>query len=200
MSSSLWQHGPKWLTTPHQWPSSPPTLPTLALAAAVATEFVPIEQPPPDLGLHCIIFINRHGSLNKLLSVTAHVFHFVNNLRAPLQQKQCRPITADKLHKMNLQWVKDTQLTVYRKEINNLQLIVKQPKTPRAPVVHQLRLFLGCGGRIHNAPVSETTKFPYLLPSRYSLSRLVILDIHVRLCHSGTRPSPSVIVVRLPLQ
>ena len=191
MSSSLWQHGPQWLTTPHQWPSSPPTLPTLALAAAVATEFVPIEQPPPDLGLHCIISINRHGSLNKLLSVTACVFRFVNNLRVP-PQKQCGPITAEELHKMNLKWVKDTQLTVYRKEINNLQLIMKQPKTPRVPLVRQLRLFLDtdgllrCGGRIHNAPVSEITKFPYLLPSRHSLSRLVILDIHVRLCHSGT--------------
>ena len=115
MSSSLWQHGPKWLTTPNQWPSSLlPPLPSLALAAAVATEFVPTEQPPPDMGLHCIISINRHGSLSKLLSVTAYIFRFVNNLRAPPQQKQCGPITAEELHKMNLQWIKDTQRTVYQ--------------------------------------------------------------------------------------
>ena len=62
---------------------------------------------------------------------------------------------------------------------------MKHPKTPRTLLVRQLRLFLDtngllrCGGRIHNAPVSETIKFPYLLPSRHSL-------IHVRLCHSGT--------------
>lgn len=55
MSSSLWQQGPKWLTIPHQWPSPQlPPLQPLVLAAAVATEFVPIEQAPPDLGLHCI--------------------------------------------------------------------------------------------------------------------------------------------------
>ena len=121
MSSSQWQHGPKWLTTLHQWPSLTPPLPSLALATAVATEFVPIEQPPPNLGLHCIFLSNHHSSLNKLLSVTAHIFRFANNLRAPPQQKQYGPITAEELHKMNLQWVKDTQQTVYRKEINNLQ-------------------------------------------------------------------------------
>ena len=99
---------------------------------------------------------------------------------------------AEEFYRVNLQWVKDTQQAVYRKEINNLQLIVKQPKTPRVTLVRQLRLFLDadgllrCGGRIHNAPVSEATKFPYLLPSKHLLSRLIILDIHVRLCHSGT--------------
>ena len=69
LSSSLWQHGPKWLTTPSQWPSfQPPPLPPLVLAAAVATEFVPMEQTPPDLGIHCVIPIDRYSSLNKLLS------------------------------------------------------------------------------------------------------------------------------------
>ena len=193
MSSSLWQHGPKWLATPHQWPSSqPPHLPPLVLAAAVATEFVPTEQAPTDLGLHCIISIDRYGSLDKLLSVTARVLRFVNNSRSQPQQRQSGPITAEERHKVTFQWVKDTQQAVYWKEINNLQLIAKQHKTPRVTLVRQLRLFLDadgllrCGGRIHNAPVSETTKFPYLLPSRHSLSRLVILNIHVRLCHSGT--------------
>jgi len=87
---------------------------------------------------------------------------------------------------------KDTQHSVHWKEINNLQMIMKQPKTPRMLVVQQLRLFLDrdsllhCGGCIHNAPVCEGTKFPYLLPSWHSLSKLVIFDIHVRFCHSGT--------------
>jgi len=56
MSSPLWNYGPTWLTAPSQWPSfQPPPLPPLVLAAAVATEFVPAEQPLPNLGLHCII-------------------------------------------------------------------------------------------------------------------------------------------------
>ena len=45
MSSPLWKYGPKWLTTPSQWPSfQPPPLSPLVLAAAVAAEFVPTDQ------------------------------------------------------------------------------------------------------------------------------------------------------------
>ena len=45
MSSSLWQHGPEWLTMPHQWPSFQlQPLPSLTLASAVATEFVPLSE------------------------------------------------------------------------------------------------------------------------------------------------------------
>jgi len=53
----------------------------------MATEFVLTEQTPPDTGLHCIISIDGHGSLNKLLLITAYVNHFRDNLRAqPLQR------------------------------------------------------------------------------------------------------------------
>jgi len=126
MSSSLWQQGPKWLTTPHQWPSSqPPHLPPLVLAAAVATEFVPTEQVPTALGLHCVISIDRYYSLDKLLSVTAYVFQFMDNSRLQSQERQSGPITAEERHRVSSQWVKDTQQTVYWKEINNLKLIAK---------------------------------------------------------------------------
>ena len=144
MSSQLWQHGPKWHTMPNQWPSLQPLPPLspLVLAAAVATEFVPIQQEPPDFGLHQIITIGRHSSLIKLLTVTAYVCRFIENLRAQLQQRLCGPVTAEELQRMSLKWVKDVQQSVYRKEINNLQLISRQSKTPRLLLVRQLQLFL----------------------------------------------------------
>ncbi|XP_065895951.1 uncharacterized protein [Dysidea avara] len=134
----------------------------------------------------------KYSSLNKLLCVSSYVIRFVGNLKAQSQQRQFGLVTAEELHMVNLKWVKDTQQAIYWKEVNNLQLITKQPRTPRALLVRQLRLFLDtdgllrCGGHIHNTPVNETTKFPYMLPPRHSLSKLAIVDIHVRLCHSGT--------------
>ena len=193
MSSHLWQHGPKWLTTPDYWPSlQPPHLSPMVLAAAVATEFVPMKQAPPDLGLHCAISIDRHSSLTKLLSVTAYVYRFIDNLRTQPQQRLGGPVNAEELQRVSLRWIKDAQQSIYWKEINNLQMTTKQPKTARLSLFRQLRLFLDsdgllrCGGHIHNAPVSETAKFPFLLPPKHPLSRLIILDIHIKLCHSGT--------------
>ena len=117
---------------------------------------------------------------------------FVENLKLQPQQRQLGPLTAEELYKVKLMWVKDMQQSVYWREVDNLQLILKKPKTPRVLLVRQLRLFLDkhgllcCGGRIHNAPLSEVTKFPYLLPAKHAFSKLVVIDLHIRLCHSGT--------------
>ena len=57
------------------------------------------------------------------------------------------------------------------------------------PLIRQIRLFLDkdnlieCGSRIHNAPLSEMTKFPYLLPSKHSLTSLIINMAHVNQFH-----------------
>jgi len=64
--------------------------------------------------------------------------------------------------------------------------------TKRLPLVRQLCLFvnkdhlLRCGGRIHNVPLSETAKFPLLLPPKHWLTSLIIHSVHVQLFHSGT--------------
>ena len=42
---------------------------------------------------------------------------------------------------------------------------------------------LHCGGCIHNAPLSELAKFPYLLPSHHPFTTLVIWSIHITHIH-----------------
>jgi hypothetical protein len=57
--------------------------------------------------------------------------------------------------------------------------------------VKQLRLFIDndgyvrCGGRIHNAPVDEETKFPYLMPDDHYFTRMLIQLTHESLLHTG---------------
>ena len=61
----------------------------------------------------------------------------------------------------------------------------------RLLLVRQLRLFLGksvllrCGRRIHNAPLSELTKFPYLLHAKHPFTDFVIQDAHLNQLHAG---------------
>ena len=58
--------------------------------------------------------------------------------------------------------------------------------------MRQLRLYLDgdslirCGGRIHNAPLDQPTKFPYLLPRKHPLTDMIIKDTHKKLHHGGT--------------
>ena len=61
----------------------------------------------------------------------------------------------------------------------------------RLPLVRQLRLYLDhtglirCGGRIHNAPLSESAKFPILLPSKDPFTSLLIWHTHKAQYHAG---------------
>ena len=51
------------------------------------------------------------------------------------------------------------------------------------PIVRKLHLFLNkfgylcCDERIHNAPVSSDTKFPYLMPKSHPLTRLLVYTV-----------------------
>lgn len=86
----------------------------------------------------------------------------------------------------NLKWLYSVQHTVFSTEIQHLQ-----SGGNRSPLVRQLRLFLDsndllrCGGRIHNAPLTDLAKFPYLLPSHHPLTILIIQNAHSVQLHSG---------------
>ena len=132
MSSSLWNHVPKWLLNSARWPPSQLLpIPSLVLAAAVETEF---ESVLPDTGLHCVVSINCHSTLSKLLGVTTYVIHFVCHQKGP--------ISADEYVTAKLRWLKDNQHSEYNKEFDNLNSWLNSPKTPCLMPVRQLHLLL----------------------------------------------------------
>ena len=57
--------------------------------------------------------------------------------------------------------------------------------------MRQLHLFLDCdglircGGRIHNALLSESARFPYLLPPNHPLTALIVNDTQRKQVYSG---------------
>ena len=92
----------------------------------------------------------------------------------------------DELKSAAFQWISYIQIQTFRQEIECIKLSSK-----RTALVRQLKLFLDekellrCGGRINNAPVTDTVKFPYLLAAKDYLTHLIVLDAHERTQHSG---------------
>ena len=127
--------------------------------------------------------VSRYSQLSKLLYVTSYALRFCANLYHPTD-KFLGPITAKELSTARLIWIQSCQAQIYGKEITNLQ----QKSIKRLLLVRQLHLFLDsdgyirCGGRIHNAPISELAKFPYLLPANHEL---LVDATHVKLRHAG---------------
>ena len=91
----------------------------LHAVAAITDEFIPTEQAPFNMGLHCIIKVTDYSTLPRLLLITAFVYRFMFNLCHP-QEQQISPIKAFEPHYVRKQWIKDCQNQVYWREISNL--------------------------------------------------------------------------------
>ena len=111
------------------------------------------------------------------------------------QTPQTGPLSLDELSKAKFEWVADCQRQVYWKEIGNLSH--SGPNHKRTMLVRQLRLFLDsegfirCGGRIHNAPLSQLAKFPFCFRQDI-LSQHLSFTIHIQDCIivESIAPSP----------
>ena len=129
----------------------------------------------------------RYSHINRLLVVTSYVLRFVHNA-CKRQPRLTGPVTATELNTARRLWISNSQNLSYQPEIAYLM-----KKTHKCPaLVRQLRLYLDtdnlirCGGRIHNAPLDQLTKFPYLLPRKHALTDMIIEDTHKKLHHGGT--------------
>ena len=190
-SSSLWSHGPQWLPSQAIWPTWQPS-PTIQLQAlaVTASEFTPTTDQSPDItGIHCVIDISNYSTLSKLLGVTACMYRFITNCRKQQRDRLTGPPTPSELQSAQTKWVRQTQQETYSNVIKN---ITNSTSHKRIPLVRQLRLFLDaeglirCGGRIHNAPLNESARFPILLPPKHTLTSLVIHSVHHQMFHAGT--------------
>ena len=193
--SHIWLHGPTWLTDSSNWPTwEASTALLIEVPGASSTEkqedtpvneVHPDETPESSPKLSTIADIRRHSRLGKLLRVTGYISRFIYNTRNP-QAKRTGPLSASELATAEKMWIKDRQSTYYREVIESLT----KSKT-RHTLVRQLRLFidddglLRCGGRLHNAPITNETKFPILLPKTDYFTHLVIWDTHTRHLHAG---------------
>ncbi|CAG2251683.1 unnamed protein product [Mytilus edulis] len=112
---------------------------------------------------------------------------FIANCRSLLENRKYQHLEVDKIQNASLVLIRNVQQTIFMNEIRN----IVSKDTNRLPIVRQLRLYidekglLRSGGRIDNALVSETVKYPYLLPKKHPLTTLIILDAHKLQNHSG---------------
>ena len=159
-----------------------------ALAETVQESACKDTPVPPNTGLYCIITVTNYSTLHKLLAVTTYVHRFVLNCLHH-QTPQTGLLSADELHKAKMKWIADCQREVHWQEIHNLSCPNSNHKCMM--LVQQLRLFLDsqgfihCGGRIHNTPLSQLTKFPYLVPSKCPLTTLIVYATQTKLYHCG---------------
>jgi len=90
------------------------------------------------------------------------------------QREYC--LSTQEINNALAKWIYNCQQTCFDQEFKHL----KSKAAKYLPLIRQLRLFLDknnfirSGSRIQNAPLSEMTKFLYLLPFKHPLTNLII--------------------------
>ncbi|XP_071138614.1 uncharacterized protein [Mytilus edulis] len=133
------------------------------------------------------IDIQRYRSLEKAIRVTAYVLRFIQNLRNSRDKRTIGFISVEERCKALEVLIVAAQQQTFKDEIDSLN----SSSQKKVQLVRQLKLYtdksglLRCTGRIQNAPVKESTKYPLLLPTHHSLTSLIVMDAHTKTLHAG---------------
>ena len=110
------------------------------------------------------------------MKVTALVLRAVEKFKVK-GAGQTKPLSSKDLSDTERLWIKEVQKSVFRE--TSLKL--------------QLNLFLDegglwrCGGRLGNADLPYSTRYPILLPRDHPVTPLIVSDAHRRVLHNGLR-------------
>ncbi|XP_071153539.1 uncharacterized protein [Mytilus edulis] len=177
---------PEWLTGKSNWPQwknkESHILSTTIEQGQSTSE--PQQKIRSYEGISKIMDIQRYSSYQKLLRITAYMYRFINNCRN--NDKLTGNLSVNEIQTASTSWIRDSQLRKYPDVIESFN-----NKSEKNALVKQLRLYIDkmniirCGGRINNAPIDESAKFPVLIPNKDRLCKLIVMDAHARNFHSG---------------
>ena len=149
------------------------------------SESILLKKCDIPVGISNIIQCDTFSSYSKLIRVTRYVIKFVQVLLSRIKEKkEIKPtsnvLTAQERSKAEQVWLTDVQ-----------RLLKQDPKFIQLKV--QLVLFtdeygvIRSKGRLSNADLHYTAKYPALLPHEHYFTKLVVKSCHERVNHCGVK-------------
>ena len=157
------------------------------------------ESESQLVDLSQVIDIEGYSSVTRLLRITAHILRFIRNAKKGVSNREThktpreplrKELNAQELNEAELLWIKTVQKASFAKEIGFLQ---SNGGTFSPVYVTQFGLFLDnqhiirCKGRVGNAPLSQESKNPILLPSKHRQTNLIVQDVPSKIKHSDIK-------------
>ena len=190
-----WWKGPKWLShSVSEWPlmedvdvseltqESLKELKTTSLRHSVETS-VDVVSADKNTSLEKITDCAKFSSLSHLWRVTAYVLRFVSNLKKMTQKMEVKfspVLTAEEVRKAENLWIVSIQ--------QNLLLDPKYEQwKPQLGLFVDDKGLIRCRGRLSNAELPYSAKYPVLLPRSHPVTTLIIQRCHEAVGHNGVK-------------
>lgn len=179
-SSTVWWYGPSFLKE-HQscWPCA---------------DFSAIKLPEIKKEAQCLISseipsfsVSDFSKLSRLKRIVAYCLRFLKNCRASKEDRFLETLTPLELQTSLIVLIRISQGESFPEELKQL----KKGETIGRSSILRLTPFLDTdgilrvGGRLHHSHFSYGKKHPILLSGKHHLSRLIVIDEHLKLLHAG---------------
>lgn len=181
--ASIWWNGPSWLHLPScDWPTNQPAT-EFAAEELEERSIVASSQRVPSNFL-----FGLSSSYNKLVRLTAYIKRFIYNCQ-PTHRANLRKglLQTDELVAASLTLVRLAQQETFAEELRDIrQTGTVKPHsklTTLTPILEND--ILRVGGRLRNAPVSYTRKYPIILAYSHPLTLLIARYYHQKYLHAG---------------
>ncbi|XP_075977354.1 uncharacterized protein LOC142977361 [Anticarsia gemmatalis] len=172
----MWWQGPKWLTN-REIINLTTDVPATELEMKLSVHTHTYQKDAP--------LWERFSTLSRMKRVLAYCRRVLHT-RNKEQSKD--HLTVEEMESMLVICIKYYQSLVYAKEIEDIKnkgrVSAKSPLITLAPFLDE-RGILKVGGRLQNAILPDTTKYPTIIPKDVHIARLLIAEAHIRTCHGG---------------
>lgn len=190
LKSSLWFHGPNWLSQPvNVWPVSEQiNVDEDSVSHEKKSQMVnSLQVSVQSNEISTLLNLTRFSKLLKVYRITAYVMRFIHNIKQN-STKIRGPLSSAEILDAELYWVKIIQQKHFAKEIldlsNGRPLDKKSPIYSLNPEIDTHGL-LRLRGRLQFSDFDFGEKHPWLLPYKDRFCELVIFDAHEKLFHAG---------------
>lgn len=192
LNHSLYWNGPDFLCLkPSDWsitPAEPPENPLELKTTAFLT-----HEEPNDL----LEYFNKFSSLVKLMRVLAFCLRFIRNCKIPKSSHDSvnhQPLTSTELNDALVAYIHLSQQKHFRGLISSLEnhQNIKGALAKLSPFMSTDGT-LRVGGRLKNAPISSSAKYPVLIQQNSHLATLICDYYHLYTLHGGPQLVQSMI-------
>ncbi|XP_045025108.1 uncharacterized protein LOC123469827 [Daphnia magna] len=190
-SSSLWTHGPSWLSSPKDWPSWETAKLNTTVLHLTESHLSPLVSLPvissTTINLFEVMNVSRYSWIS-LVRVTSQIFRFKSYVLPNRHPHQVSVfLTIFELKSAELMWIRAFQQRFLQDEYKYL----RSRSGARPALVSQHDLFINdddiicCKGRLQHANIRSSAKHPFLLPKLCDLTTMIVLYHHQRMLHCG---------------